>query len=181
MQRTIAALVAAAAINQSGHVVYHGAATQVMSPTVVATWYARGENDSTNRLLLVILWRGSTAWWRQPGGIRIDGDNYSIVYGFVRLTVRYDSKEERVSVNGRDVALGGDNVLYVDNVDAGGGPTFVRTSRIDFHMPGTVGQIGSMLGHSDEILKYMQCDARAGNPKLDAELASMCLTNLGRR
>jgi hypothetical protein len=124
----------------------------------------------------VILWRGSAAWWKQPGGVVVrsrEGDTPTetrIEYGRVRL-----------SVNGDEVTLGGNNLLCVDQVDSPGGPKVVRAFRIDSRMPGSAGQIGSMLGQAPQVLPYLQCDARTGNPTFDAQLASMCLTNLGRR
>jgi hypothetical protein len=156
--------------------------TQVMSPTVVATWYAQQQPNQPNRLQFVVLWRGSAAWWRRGGCIGSCGDaDYTVQYGSVHLTLRYDPDKATAAVNGRNVDLRTDNVLYVDNVDAPGGPTVLRTSHIDPRMPGTLGQIGTMLGNSHEILDYMQCGARSGVPAVDAGLATMCLTNLGRQ
>jgi hypothetical protein len=159
-----------------------GVATGIMSPTVVATWYVQQETGGTNRLELVILWRGNVAWWEQPGYIGGSGNtDYTIQYGSVRLSVRFDPMKLSATVNGHDIALRGDNVLYVDDVDSPGGPRFLRTSHIDPHMPGSFGQIGSLLANSDDVMDYMQCGARRGNPTADAKLALVCMTNLGRQ
>jgi hypothetical protein len=153
-----------------------------MSPTVVATWYAQQEAKGGNRLQLVILWRGSVAWWAHPGCIGSCGrPDYTVEYGSVRLTVRLDAVKDSVTINGRDIALRGDNVLYVDSVDAPVGPRFLRTSHIDPQMPGTFGQIGSLLAKSQEVMDYMQCGARRGDAAFDVRLALMCITNLGRQ
>jgi hypothetical protein len=157
-------------------------ATQVMSPTVVASWYVQQERGQPNRLQLVVLWRGAPAWWKQPGCIGSCGDaDYTVQYGSVHLTVRYDPVRRTATVSGRNIDLRTDNVLYVDSVDAPGGPTVLRTSHIDPRMPGTFGQIGTMLGNSQEILEYLQCGARSGIPAVDSRLTTMCLTNLGRQ
>jgi len=177
------AIVAASAVySQAAHVENKGVMTQVMSPTVVASWYVQQETDGSNRLLLLVLWRGTPAWWRQPGCIGSCGTtDYTVQYGPVQLSLRYDSARASVTVNGRDIALRGDNVLYMDSVDAPGGARFLRTSHIEPHIPGAGGQIGTMLGNSHEILDYMQCGARSGIATLDATLATMCMTNLGRQ
>jgi hypothetical protein len=172
---------------QGGRVQYAGPATQepatqVMSPTVVASWYVQQDADRLNRLQLVVLWRGTPAWWRHGGCIGSCGSaDMTIQYGSVHLTLRYDPIKRTATVNGRDIALHTDNVLFVDGVDAPDGPTVFRTSHIDPRMPGTFGQIGTTLGKSQEILDYMQCRARSGIPTVDAQLAPMCITNLGRQ
>lgn len=48
-------------------------------------------------------------------------------------------------------------------------------------MPGTSAQIGLALRDSPEIVAYLQCDARSGNPRRDPHLSRLCVTNLGRR
>src|SRR5262245_41787455 len=157
-------------------------ATQVMSPTVVASWYVQQEPNQPNRLQLVVLWRGTPAWWRRGSCIGSCGNaDYVIQYGSVQLTLRYDPVKQTATVNGREIALHTDNVLYVDGVDTPDGPTVFRTSHIDPRMPGTFGQIGTMLGNSQEILDYMQCRARSGIPPVDGQLAPMCITNLGHQ
>jgi hypothetical protein len=181
--RSVAALTTAGVMlfAQAGNVSV-SATTAIMSPTVVATWYAHREGTGANRLQLVILWRGSVAWWAQPGCIGSCGSaDYTVKYGSVRLTVQFDPVKESVTVNGRDIALRGDNVLYIDSVDAPVGPRFLRTSHIDPQMPGTFGQIGSLLANSHEVMEYMQCGARRGDAAVDARLAVMCITNLGRQ
>jgi hypothetical protein len=181
--RMMCAFLVAIGINAQGPFVQNAmSSTQVMSPTVVASWYVQQEANQPNRLQLVVLWRGTPAWWRQPGCIGSCGDaDPTVQYGSVHLTIRYDPVKRIATVNGRDIVLHADNVLYVDGVDAPGGPTAFRTSHIDPRMPGTFGQIGTMLGNSQAILDYMQCRARSGIATVDAALATMCLTNLGRQ
>jgi hypothetical protein len=180
--RIIWACLVAIGINAQGPSVQNEPATQVMSPTVVASWYVRQARNQPNRLQLVVLWRGTPAWWNHPGCIGSCGAaDYTVQYGPVDLTLRYDPVKRIARVNGRDIDLRTDNVLYVDGVDAPGGPTVFRTSHIDPRMPGTFGQMGSMLGNSQEILDYMQCRALSGIATVDARLATMCITNLGRQ
>jgi hypothetical protein len=183
MPLLIWAILAASAMQaQAAHVENMGVMTQVMSPTVVASWYVQQETDGSNRLQLLVLWRGTPAWWRQPGCIGSCGNkDYTVQYGPVQLSLRYDPARASVTVNGHDIALRDDNVLYVDSVDGPGGVRLLRTSHIEPHIAGAGGQIGTMLGNSHEILDYMQCGARSGIAALDARLATMCMTNLGRQ
>jgi hypothetical protein len=58
----IRALVVAIGIDAQGPFVQSAtSSTQVMSPTVVASWYVEREPNQPNRLQLVVLWRGASA------------------------------------------------------------------------------------------------------------------------
>src|SRR5215472_6673777 len=95
-----ALLLAMQLAGQSAHARYANASTAIMSPTVVASWYAQQEADGSNRLQLVVLWRGNPAWWRQPGCVGSCGnEDYTVQYGSVDLTVirsrKADSNRQR--------------------------------------------------------------------------------------
>jgi hypothetical protein len=164
-----------------------GGGTTIISPTVVATWATERAGKGSEQLRLLVLWRGSPGWYFVPGG-RIGGSSggrggthSTIEYGDVHLTLD-SGADDTVFVNGREVHLGTDNVVYVDDVDATGGARVVRTSRIPSKMPGSAGQIGLAIRDLPEIVTYLQCDARASDPQRQKmiDMTSACIISLGR-
>lgn len=93
-------------------------------------------------------------------------------------TFSFDPGSNTLRLNDQDVALHGDTVVDVDRVDD---VPFIHTSRLNPRMPGTSAQIGLALRDSPEIVAYLQCDARSGNPRRDPHLSRLCVTHLGRR
>jgi hypothetical protein len=87
-----------------------------------------------------------------------------------------------VAINGRQVRLGTDNVVYVDDVDAPTGARVVRTSQIRSTMPGSDGQIGLAIRDTPELVAYLQCDARAPDARRQMMIdnLSACVVTLGR-
>ena len=85
-------------------------------------------------------------------------------------------------INGREVHLGTDNVVYVDDVDAIAGARVVRTSRIASKMPGSPGQIGLAIRDVPEVVKFLQCDARAADAQrqMIIERLAACIVSLGK-
>jgi hypothetical protein len=157
----------------------------MVSPTVFASWITRSAgNDS--RLQLLVLWRGTPGWYFVPGG-RIGGgsntagSHWSIEYGNVHLTLDFGAGDT-VAINGHDVHLGTDNVIYVDDVDAPSGARVIRTSRIPSQMPGSPAQIGLAIRDVPDLVTYLRCDARASDPERQKmiEMLGTCAVTLGR-
>jgi hypothetical protein len=157
-----------------------------ISPTVFATWLTERIGNDPEQLRLLILWRGTPGWYFVPGG-RIGGTSSAagthdtIEFGDIRLTWDYGAGDA-VTINGRDVHLGTDNVVYVDDVDAQAGARVVRTSRIPSQMPGSAGQIGLAIRDVPDLVTYLQCDARASDPRRQMliDRLSACIVSLGR-
>ena len=162
----------------------------MISPTVFATWVTDRVGSGPVQLRLLVLWRGAPGWYR-PGGGRIadsiadsfDGArmHQTIEYGNIRLTLDY-GENDTVAINGRELHLGIDNVVYVDDVDALTGARVVRTSRIPSTLPGSEGQIGLAIRDVPEIVAYLKCDARASDPQRQMIIANLaaCVVTLGR-
>jgi hypothetical protein len=157
-----------------------------ISPTVFATWVTQRVGNESEQLRLLVLWRGTPGWYfvgggRIGGASTVAGTHTTIEYGDTRLTLDYGASDT-VAVNGRDVHLGTDNVVYVDDVDAPGGGRVVRTSRIPSQMPGSPAQIGLAIRDVPDLVTYLQCDARASDPQrqMMIEKLSACVVSLGR-
>lgn len=158
-----------------------------ISPTVFATWVTERVGQDAEQLRLLVLWRGSPGWYFVPGS-RIAGSSggrggthSTIDYGDVHLTLD-SGADDTLFINGHEVHLGTDNVVYVDDVDAAGGARVVRTSRIPPKMPGSAGQIGLAIRDVPEIVTYLQCETRAADPQrqMMIDRMSACVVSLGR-
>ena len=166
-----------------------GGGNTMVSPTVWASWLTERAGNGPEQLQLLILWRGAPGWYLAPGGVRSGRSedssgvarHLSIQFGDIHLTLDQRAGNA-VTVNGREVPVGTDNVVYVDNVDALAGARVVRTSRIPSKMPGSAGQIGLAIRDAPDILAYLQCEARATDPQRQRmiEGAAACVVTLGR-
>jgi hypothetical protein len=163
-----------------------GGGNTMISPTVFASWVTERVGNGPEELRLLVLWRGTPGWFFVGGG-RIGLSSGKprthriIEYGDVRLTLDY-GEDDAVAINGREVHLGTDNVVYVDDVDAPTGARVVRTSRVPLKMPGSAGQIGLAIRGVPEVVAYLKCEARAPDPQRQTmiEMLAACVVTLGR-
>jgi hypothetical protein len=163
-----------------------GGGDTMISPTVYATWVTERVANGPAQLRFLVLWRGTPGWYFLPGGSiaeSFDGarTRQTIERGNIRLTLDYGAGDA-VAVNGREVQLGTDNVVYVDEVDALAGGRVVRTSRMPSKLPGSEGQIGLAIPDLPEVVAYLKCDARASDAQrqMMIERLAACVVTLGR-
>ena len=160
-----------------------GGATSVISPVVVAQWFT-SRRGTTEQLELLVLWRGTPGWFLQPGGSGGSGFGASspdytwIKYGSVTLSLDFDATKRTATVQGQNVPLADNNLLFVDDVDGPTGPRVTGTMAIPRAMPGSSGQIGPVLAKSLRIMSYLRCDAGSESPQ-KALLEPLCLQNVG--
>ena len=157
----------------------------MISPTVFASWVTERVGNDPEELRLLVLWRGTPGWFFVGGGrIGLSSgrprSHRIIEYGDVRLTLDY-GVDDAVAINGHEVHLGADNVVYVDDVDAPAGARVVRTSRIPSTLP-SAAQIGLAIRDVPEVVRYLQCEARAadGQRQMMIEMVAACAITLGR-
>jgi len=164
-----------------------GGGDTMISPTVFATWLTDRVGNGPVELRLLVLWRGTPGWpFLLPGGKVADSfdgsrTHHTIEYGRIRLTLDYGAGD-RVAINGQEVHLGTDNVVYVDDVDAPAGARVVRTSRIPSKLPGSEGQIALAIRDVPEVVTYLKCDARAADAhrQMMIDNIAACVVTLGR-
>ena len=163
-----------------------GAASLMLSPTVVATWFAdQPVGAHRGHLQLLVLWRGTPAWFLtgdgdvRGGSHRTNGTQQTVQFGDVVLRLSFDPKEQVAVIQGKRVDLKEDNVVFVDDVDSREGPRVVSTMKLGPAMPGSPGQLGEMLAPNRAIVDYLRCDAKAPTGRDQAVLDKMCLQNLG--
>jgi hypothetical protein len=162
-----------------------GASMQWLSPAVVVSWIIEPQPDASEHVRLIVLWRGTPGWFMRPGGsTATDGSSagqshHVITQGGVRLTLDYDPSARVATIQGRSLALGQDNVVFVDDVDSAAGPRVTGTGRVPRALPGSAGQIGLVLRKSPEVVAFLRCDAVLPDPGARAVLGNLCLQNLG--
>jgi hypothetical protein len=163
-----------------------GGGNTIISPTVFATWVTNRVGNGPVQLRLLVLWRGTPGWYFLAAGRIADSfdgarTHQTIEYGNIRLTLDYGAADA-VAINGRELHLGTDNVVYVDDVDALTGARVVRTSRIPSTLPGSEGQIGLAIRDVPEVVAYLKCDARASDPQRQTMIGNLaaCVVTLGR-
>ena len=158
--------------------------TQTVSPTVVATHVAGFTSEGARVLELLVLWRGSPAWFTRASGSGTSGGgdgrryNSTLRYGGLELQLEFDRQSRLAMIQGNRVDLGNDNVVFVDGVDAVTGLRVVRTLRIDPTMnQDQFPRIDEVMRRSPEILSFLQCDTRLSDP-LQQKLADIVCANV---
>jgi hypothetical protein len=164
--------------------------TAPVSPSVMATELGAVDASGRGTLQLLILWRGTPAWFLRGGGSSSSGGggsagpgsgtifNHWISQGGVNLTVRFDPAARKVWIQDKELALDEANVVLVDGVDLPAGPRVVRTLRIDpeyettmepppYAMPGRGPQMRArpvpvqvFIRRSSELIEFLQCDTQ---------------------
>ena len=161
-----------------------GPGTQVIPPSVEISVMTEGA-DGRENLELLVLWRGAAGWFLRPGSLTSGSSTaaghseLTIRRGDLQLTLEYDRPTRVVTIQGKPVRLGADNVVFVDDVDAPGGPRVTGTMRVPRAMPGSAGQIGLVLKESREIMSFLRCDATLPDVPERTWLARLCLQNIG--
>jgi hypothetical protein len=154
-----------------------------ISPVVVAEWFTH-RVGGVEQLELLILWRGTPGWFLQPGtyadsGGEPGGHNTWMKLGSIEVSMAFDDASRRIRIQGKEaIALGKDNVLFVDDVDGPSGPRVVGSMSVARAMPGSAGQIAPIVKSSPRIMAFLRCDAGDDSPRRE-RLRMMCLTNIG--
>ena len=157
--------------------------TRVLSPSVVASWFAERAAPGSEQLRVLILWRGEPGWFLRGGSMsdrEVAGRLHrTISYGSITLTVEYDWAQRTVAIAGKPVMLGDQNVVLVDRVDQPSGAVVTGTARIDPQLPGSGTQIGIALQPYPALVSYLRCETLGSDESRRQYLATLCLENIG--
>ena len=130
---------------------------------------------SEDRLLLLVLWRGSPRWYStnksSQGGGSGTTFNSTVAFDGGQVSLSFDTATRKALVQGKAVSMRPDkNVILVDGVDGARGGRVVRTLAIDTTglkvgvrngFPGLV----PVVSRSRTIVEFLQCDARQTDPR----------------
>ena len=180
----IAAPLSAQQPGPPSNVSYSSDSTQVISPTVLATWATERAADGVEQLQFLVLWRGTPGWFLNGGGTQSSqssggASTVTITRGEVQLYLEYNSLTRIAVFKGTRIDTHETNVLLVDHVDAPGGPQLVGTLHVASAMPGSARQIGLVLRTSPPIMTFLQCDATSSDPSKQRPIENLCLQTVG--
>jgi hypothetical protein len=146
--------------------IFMGGTDLVVSSTVVASWIAHHDNGGPTQLDLLVLWRGTPGWFTRAGGgggsnggsTSRDGTQVvtmGINYGNIHYDLALDLQARRVTVGTREIVLGSNNVLLIDDVDREAGARVVGMQQIDPVIPNGGLGISQLLRQSRELTDYL--------------------------
>jgi hypothetical protein len=159
-----------------------------VSPAVVASWIVGVPAEGTPRLQILVLWRGKAGWFLEGqsggmtsggGGSSAGGRRETIVqnssYGSRQLALEFtvDSDTRTLRLQGREVPLGVDNVVLMDDVDGPDGPTLVGTRLVDPEMTEAY-RLDEVLRRSPELVAFLRCGTRVAEAVMQSTVAFLC-------
>ena len=159
---------------------YSESASQIVSPSVVATWMQRIEKE-IGRLELLVLWRGAPGWFlagqghRSSGGGSPDAWSASVEYAGIPLSVSFNRTTRVAVVQSRTMTLPADvNVLLVDGVDGPDGTLTVTTAFVDPAMPASGNPMPPLLRRSDRLVEFLQCGLNVPQASAQRMIDMLC-------
>jgi len=164
-------------------------ATRVISPVALVSWVARYGADGGQTLDLLVLWRGAPGWFATGSGSGTssggNSDSYhsTIRYGGLELQLEFQTQTRTATIQGKRIELRDDNVVLVDEVDSPGGPSVVRTLRVDPELPRTDNgypMIEAVLRRSPAIVEFLRCETRLPEQRAQPILDRICDQVLGK-
>lgn len=141
--------------------------SHIVSPVAMATWAARVDPLGARTLALAVIWRGSPGWFlHQPAGqLGASGGDDRVFHATLSqaglsFSVELNYLTREAKVQGVTIALGDDNVVLVDDVDAPGGGKIAGRLHIDPALPpGTDPRaIMPVLGRAPDVFAFLRCD-----------------------
>ena len=135
-----------------------------------------------DRLLLLVLWRGSPGWHSRSGsqaGGSGGGRRFSSTgsFGDRTVSVSFDSATGEATIQWRPVSMSPNkNVILVDGVDTADGGRVVSTfaidpSAVDIQVRNRFAGLAPLLSRSPLIVEFLQCDAERIEPRSDKPCA----------
>ena len=158
----------------------------VVSPVAMATYVAR-RSEGGRVLELLVLWRGTPAWFARAGSGASGGGNgqrvtKTIRRGELTLQLEFDRPMRVATIQGKPIELRDQNVVLVDGVDDAKGPRVVGTLRVDPTLPPGESPAGIFLTvrSSPEIVSFLSCDTRLADPLMQKMSETVCANVLGQ-
>jgi hypothetical protein len=159
----------------------------VVSPAVVATFFTSAEpSGAAHQLDLLVLWRGAPGWFMR-GGSKGGASSMSggggdaggrIVHQFseggLSFSLEFDRQARLAKIQGREIAVGEDNVILVDDVDNPRGFTIVGTRRIDPAFSGSLKDLRTLFKRSPELVAYLRCDTQVNDARTQQMMDYIC-------
>lgn len=158
----------------------------LVSPAVVATYFASHAGDAAPELDLLILWRGAPGWFvkphsegsKQTGSSRSSGGRPERVtaraeMAGVVLEAELDVARRHARVGPHEIDLGESNVVLIDGVDEEGGFRLAGLLRVDPAFPSSP-DLAPVLARSADVVAFLRCETTLKDPAIDAMLHATC-------
>jgi hypothetical protein len=160
---------------------------RILSPAVVGGMFTHREASGSESLDLLVLWRGSPGWHLRgtdhggsAGGGGMSGRRgMTIRYGTLSLYAAFEPATRHCQIEDKDVPLGDDNVVLVDDVDGASGLRVVKTMRIDPALP-EPGRMELAIRRSPELVAFLRCDVKLPDARQQALMDVICGQVVGR-
>jgi len=164
-----------------------GMSDRILSPAVVGGMFTHREASGSESLDLLVLWRGSPGWHLRgtdhggsAGGMGMSGRRgMTIRYGTLSLYAAFEPATRHCQIEDKDVPLGDDNVVLVDDVDGASGLRVVKTMRIDPALP-EPGRMELAIRRSPELVAFLRCDVKLPDARQQALMDIICGQVVGR-
>lgn len=103
----------------------------------------------------------------------------TIRYGSLSFYAAFVPGARLCQIEDKDVPLGEDNVVLVDDVDSVSGPRVVKTMRIAPTLP-EPGRMELAIRRSPELVEFLRCDVKLPDPRQQAMMDVICRQVIGR-
>ena len=103
----------------------------------------------------------------------------TIRYGTLSLYAAFEPATRHCQIEDKDVPLGDDNVVLVDDVDGASGLRVVKTMRIDPALP-EPGRMELAIRRSPELVAFLRCDVKLPDARQQALMDIICGQVVGR-
>lgn len=162
---------------------------RVLSPTTVAYWQQRDNGDGTGFLDVLVLWRGTPAWFLRGNGTSGGGGGHIgfgrasithwMTYGDVTLTVDLSSRSNDfdpatavVKILDQEILLRDANVIMIDGVDSST-PSFVGTRYVEPRFTGK-DAVAAIVKRTPELFEFLRCDIVLPDANQQAMMTLLC-------
>jgi hypothetical protein len=159
---------------------YSGGASQIVSPTVVATLMTRVQND-VHTLELLVLWRGKPGWFLEGNGHRGSGGgsgdvvSAEIEYSGRSLYAAFNRRSRIATIQDRKIDLNPDlNVVLVDKVEGSDAALIFSMARVDPALPAEQPQLPALLKRSDQLREFLQCHLTVSRASAQRTIDRLC-------
>jgi hypothetical protein len=142
-----------------------------------------------HKLELLVVWRGQPGWYMR-GGSRTSsgggsGSSFQSTsrYGDVELQLGLDSAAHTADIQGKRVALGGSNVILVDNIDIPGGAKVVGLRRVDTDVAllnSGYPDIDAVLIRSAAVVSFLRCEIQIQGSRGTPLIGTPCARAAGK-
>ena len=187
----VLALIVAASASRSARATAQTSAgsNRVLSPAVVSYWQSRDNGDGTGVLDLLVLWRGSPAWFTRGSGSSGGGGSSGgfgrwyayqwMSYGDITLTIELNSDAKgfpadttTAAILGQEISLRDANVVLIDGADSGN-PTIVGTRHVDPWFTGN-DPVSAVVRRSPELFEFLRCDITLPDSRMQTMMTFVC-------